>query len=150
MKRFEKILLRTSAYTVLIFTAFCLFSGALAMQTPAIEIKKFFSILLFSGICATAENLTDTKRLNALFRTLIRYGASLGAFCFLLMPMASSVSGTADVFVAIAVFTLAFAVTIGIIFAVRVGIDSLFGKAKKNETPKKAPEKPKYTPRYKD
>jgi hypothetical protein len=150
MKRLEKILLRASAYTVLIFTAFCLFSGALAMHTPAIEIKKFFLILLFGVICAITENLTDTKRLNAFLRTLIRYAVSLTAFCLFLMPNAASISSGADVFIAVAIFTLVFAMITAMLFVLRIGLASLEKKSKKDNSGGTKPEKAKYTPRYKD
>ena len=148
-----------AGYTILIMTFFYIFALSANLESTAIGVGKFFLILAFGMITAIAELIYELLSLRKVFKCLIHYAILLAAFCIIFIAGDFfNITGPASVFVAITVFTLIYAVCVGIVYLVRRGvagadkaIDSRINKGSSDsgKASKKKQDKNNYTPRFK-
>lgn len=145
MKKTEKIILESCAFAMLLIGAFFLISWiGMPDITPAIEIGKFFLILIFSFVINIARLLFGVKRLPKLAALSIHYAIALLAFSLIFVSPEQLVG--ARIFILWVSFTIFYA----ILFAASVGIKHLANKIDTAAEKKGAKKEPaEYKSRYK-
>lgn len=144
--KLEKLLLSSCALSVAITSIFFIFAKISAPDiTPAIQIGKYFLILLFSFVIICASLLFSLKRLNKLLALLIHYGVSLVAFLFTFLSF-DDIRPTRTL-IMIVFFTVFYAV----MFAACIGIKKALQKldVRLEKKPVRTTTKSEYKPRYK-
>ena len=144
--KIKNLLLNSCALSVLITSVFFLFAKISAPEIiPAIQIGKYFLVLLFSLVIVGATLLFSIKRLNKLIALLIHYAISLVAF--LLTFISFDESRPMRTLIFIVFFTLLYAA----IFAASIGIEKALKKVDRHLEKKTVTTKVKseYKPRYK-
>ena len=154
MKRFDKMLLCGSSYTVLILTIFYIFAAIAGFDDTSISVGRFFIILAFGMIIALAELICSILTVKRIFKYLIHYFLLLIAFIVVFMVGEFiTVNGPASVFVGIVIYTLFYFLILGIVYLVRRAVNVADTKLDKHifkKTEKQAEkDKPKYTPKFK-
>ncbi len=155
MRRFERMLLCGTGYTVLILTLFYIFAAIARFEEMSIGVGRFFIILAFGMLIALAELIYGLLTLKRVFKCLIHYSLLLLAFIIVFMlGEFITVNGPASVFVGITVFTLFYLLIFGIVYLVRRTVGAADNKldkkiAQKKSAKPKENEKPKYTPKFK-
>lgn len=143
--KLKNFLLNSCALSVAITSVFFLFAKISAPQiTPAIQIGKYFLILLFSLVIVGAALLFSVKRLNKLIALFIHYAVSLAAF--LLTFLSFNDSRPMRTMIMVVFFTLLYAAT----FAASIGIRKALQKLDEQlEKKPRAKSSKAYKPRYK-
>ncbi len=144
--KLEKLLLSSCALSVLITSVFFIFAKISAPDiTPAIQIGKYFLILLFSFVIIGVSLVFSLKRLNKIVALLIHYAVSLVAF--LLAFVFFENARPMRTLIMMVFFTVFYAV----VFAAIIGIKKIIYKLDKSfdKKPAVTAAKTEYKPRYK-
>ena len=154
MRRFEKMLLCGTGYTVLILTMFYIFAAIVGFEDKSISIGRFFIVLAFGMIIALAELIYNLLTLKRVFKYLIHYALLLIAFIIVFMlGEFITVNGPASVFVGVTIFTALYFLIYGIVYLVRRTVGAADDRLDKHLNQKadsrKVDSKPKYTPKFK-
>ncbi len=145
MKKLENLIFEACAVSVLLTSVFFIFAWiGLPEITPAIQIGKYFLILLFSLLITAAKLLFSVKGLKKPLALLLHYAIALVAFSVIFFDF-STLNGM-RIFILIVCFTLFYAAIWGIVIVTRRILARL---DKQIEAKRKPEEKVKYTPRYK-
>ena len=111
MQKLWQILRRGTIYETGILIVFYLFSFVLPMEQPGISARNFFLILFFSMIFSLAQEIFSFKKLHALARYAIHFATLLVCFIFIYLLAGNYAQrGPASFFVAIVLFSFAYAV----------------------------------------
>lgn len=144
MKRIEKLLLDSCAFSVLITGTFFIFAKLTAPEmTPAVEIGRYFLILLFSLLIMSAGLLFESKKLSKPVAFLAHFGISYVAFLVIFVDFTEMLP------MRFFIYTVIFIVAYAIYFAACRGIRKLVQKLDNRFSTKKAKPSEKYVPRYK-
>ncbi len=151
MEKFKRILLNSTAYTVVILILFYIYALIGNLTHPAITFGTFLIILLFGFVISLANMIFEIEKLNYALKLLIHYAALLVSFIFIFIIAGKlSVSGIASVFSAIIIFTFLYAVIYALSYGVRSALASV-DKPKKSAKNKTASDKKSaYKPLYGD
>ena len=145
MKKLENLILEACALSVLLTAVFFIFAWiGLPEITPAIQIGKYFLILLFSLLITAAKLLFSVKGLKKPLALLLHYAIALVAFSVIFFDF-SELNGM-RIFVLIICFTLFYAAIFAIVIGIKKLLLRLDGKIEKS---RKAEQKVEYTLRYK-
>ena len=144
--KLEKLLLRSTALSVVITSVFFIFAKIGTPNiTPAIEIGKYFLILLFSLVIIGATILFSVKKLNKILALLIHYAVSLVAF--LLIFVSFEDSRPMRTMIMIVFFTVLYSATFVASIGIKKALQKLDGRTKSKSTVSAS--KGEYKPRYK-
>lgn len=106
MKRIERLLLRGSAYSVLILTVFYVFALAAKFTSSSLGADKFFVCLGFGMLISFMEFVYESLSVNKLLRFIIHYAVLLFAFSVIFVVMGNiKSSGAGAIFIAVFIFT---------------------------------------------
>lgn len=120
MKTIENILLKACGYTLLILTFFYLFGLIGDVGAALIGFTTFMTIALFGLLISLAELAFQIKRIHIVFRVLIHYIVLLAAFNVVFISSGNISAKTAgEVFTAIVIFTVFYAIMFGLVYIVR-------------------------------
>ena len=148
MKRFEKFILKSCAYAVLILTLFFLFTLATSFTEAAIKIGTFMLILLFGVVISTADLIFCIESVSKALRLLIHYGSLLLTFIVVFVFSGNiSSSGGGAVISAIFIFTVLYAILFLIIYLIKKSVGKADQKLDKR-VPKKVKEVSSYKSLY--
>ena len=147
VKEFVRKILVSSCVICTLISVFFYFIAAIVnngdetLLDPAINLRQFLLILLFSLLVALANRLLAYPKLHIALRILIHYATLLSAFLVVFIWAGKlKIDGPAAVFLSIMIFTVLYAVC----FVAGYFLLRLFGalpeKTKKEETP--------YNPRF--
>ena len=146
MKRVERYLLESCALTVLMMSLIYILAIISSPDiVPAVQIGRFFTILIFSFLTVGANRLFSIQRLGKPLAFAIHYVVLLLAFTFIFIDL-STLTGP-KIFISIMIFTVFYA----LIFAIVIGTKKLCTRLDKSIkiAPEKSAEKEAYKPRYK-
>ena len=146
MKRVERFLLESCALSVLITSLVYIIAIIISPDiTPAVEIGRYFIILLFSFLTVGASYLFQIPSIKKILALAIHYLVVLAAFLLIFADL-STITGP-KFFILVMLFTVFYALFFGII----IGIKKLCVKLDKAIKTKaeNAPKKEAYKPRYK-
>ena len=156
MKRFEKLLLSGTGYTVLILILFYIFAAFAEFENTSIGIGRFFVILGFGMIIGLADLIYGLLTLKTPYKLLIHYALLLTAFFVVfLLGEFITLNGAPSVFIAITIFTVMYFVLFGIVYLIRRTVSIADGKLEKKiagkgaRADKNQSKKPEYTPKFK-
>lgn len=151
MKTLENILLKACGYTVLIMTVFYLFGLIGEIGAAFISFTTFLTVALFGLLIALAELVLNIRKIHIAFRVLIHYLVLLVAFNVVFISSGNlSVSSGGEIFSAIVIFTVLYAIMFGLVYIIRRFItkgDSFIDKNKFKNHDKKRKES-EYKPLY--
>lgn len=150
MKKIENILLRGSAYTVLILVLFYLFAVLGQLVEPAITFPTFIIIVVFGFVISVCELVFCIKSLKTPIKVLIHYAVLLVAFCAIFIFSGNLDSkGPAAIFSAVVIFTFLYSLIFLIVYFARKGINAADKKIEKHmKKTKKDEKKPEYKSLY--
>ena len=145
MKKLENILLRGTAYSVLILIIFYLFAIVGQLTEPAITFPTFVLIVAFGLIISASELVFSIKSLKTPLRVLIHYAALLAAFCAIFVFSGNlSADGPAAIFSAVVIFTFLYALVFVIVYfsrrAIRLADKKIGKQVEKSRANDKKPE----------
>ena len=154
MRRFEKAVLCGAGYTVLILLLFYLFAVIMQFENISISFPRFLVIFTFGYVIAAADMIYGLTSIKRIFKCLIHYTVLLIAFITVFVAGEFiSANSTAEVFVAITVYTVLYFSIFGIIYLIRrtvvVADDRLEKRIAAKETAKPKDRKNQYTPKFK-
>ena len=138
MKRFEKLMLSTTAFTVLILFFFYLFAVIGGFTEPLISFPTFLLILGFGFIISVSSLILKVERIKKSLRVLVHYASLMLAFTvvFIISGNLSS-GGTPVIFSAIVVFTFLYAVIFTASYFVKKAVASFDSKIDAQSSTKK-------------
>lgn len=143
--KIKNLLLNSCALSVVITSVFFLFAKISAPEIiPAIQIGKYFLILLFSFVIIGATLLFSVKKLNKIIALLIHYAVSLVAFLLTFISFNESRPMRTLVFVVF--FTLLYTAIFASSIGIRKALKKVDERLKMNPRAKVSKE---YKPRYK-
>lgn len=117
MRIFEKILLKSCLYTVLILTLFYSFASIGKLTSAAIGFGTFALIYLFGLIISLTDLVLSVERLRYVFRLAIHYSVLLIVFCIVFVNMGKiSLKSAGAVFTSIVIFTLLYGVLLTVVY----------------------------------
>lgn len=123
MKRIERFILEACATSVLIASIFFVFAKISAPEiVPALDIGRYFLILLFGFLIVGANLLFGIKKLNKFLALLLHFLISFTVFSIIFVNF-DGMNAT-RVFIHVVLFTIFYAVT----FAIAIGIKKLSAK----------------------
>lgn len=111
----RKILVSSCVICTLISVFFYLVAAIVngedeTLLDPAINLRQFLLILLFSLLVALANRLLSVQKLHLVLRILIHYATLLAAFLVVFVAAGKlKISGAASLFLAIMIFTVLYA-----------------------------------------
>lgn len=146
MKRIERFILEACATSVLIASIFFVFAKISAPKiVPALDIRRYFLILLFGFLIVGANLLLGVKKLNKFLALLLHFLITFAAFLIIFVNF-DGMNAT-RLFIHVVLFAIFYAVT----FAIAIAIKKLSAKldadiSKKANTATKSTE---YKPKYK-
>ena len=146
MKRIEKYLLNSCALTVLVLSLIYIFAIISSPEiTPAVQIGRYFTILLFSFLTVGASYLFSVPKIPKLLVFAIHYLVVLIAFMLIFIDLKEITAPKA--FISVAIFTIFYT----LLFAIVIGIKKLCSRLDKliKKKTREAPKKEAYKPRYK-
>ena len=142
-KFIRQILTSTCIFCTVISVLFFFFAAivneveSLFDDGASLPFRFFLLILLFSLLIALANRLFSVRKIRFIFRLLIHYATLLAAFLSTFVAFGKlKINGPASVFVAIMVFTILYAVIVGLTLAVMkfLGVP-IFQSDEKEEQP---------------
>ena len=116
VKEFVRKILVSSCVICTLISVFFYFVAAIVngdetLIDPAINLRQFLLILLFSLLVALANRLLSYQKLHIVFRILIHYATLLAAFLIVFVAAGKlKISGAASLFLSIMIFTVLYAV----------------------------------------
>ena len=131
----RKILVSTCVVCTLISVFFYLVAAIVngeddTLLDPAINLRQFLLILLFSLLVALANRLLTVRGLHIVLRILIHYATLLATFFIVFIAAGKlKISGPASVFLSVMIFTVLYAVC----FTAGYFLLRLFGAIQKPE-----------------
>lgn len=141
VKEFVRKILVSSCVICTLISVFFYFVAAIVngdetLIDPAINLRQFLLILLFSLLVALANRLLSFRKLHIVLRILIHYVTLLAAFLVVFVAAGKlKISGAASLFLAIMIFTVLYvAFFVAGYFLLRL-FGALPGKQKEEETP---------------
>ena len=151
MKKAERFLLHTCAYTVLICALFLLFMVISGFSEASLNIGRFFLILLFSFFISIAGIILGLKDWNLVLRIAIHFIVLLSAFTVVFVISGNiKANGGGAIFSAIIVFSFLYVVISLIVYSIKKSVSAvdkrIQNRSSKSRTKKAIP----YTPRYKN
>ena len=150
MKRAERFLLHTCAYTVLVCALFLIFMAISGFSEASLNIGRFFLILLFSFLISVAGIILGLKGWHPVLRVAIHYTVLLAAFFFVFVISGNiNASGGGAIFSAIIVFTFLYVVFSLIVYSVKKSITAVDKSLEKRGKKAFSNKSSTYTPRYK-
>lgn len=149
MKRFENLILKACAYTVLIVVLFFLFTLATDFTEAAIKIGTFMLIFLFGSIISAANLILELVPSKRVYKVMIHYFTLLVAFTFIFIVSGRIVAaGVSAIFVAVVLFTFFYAIIFLIASLIKKSVTAADKKFDKKH-PKKTVTKKEYKSLYK-
>lgn len=115
MKKIEETILKACGFSVLILLLFFAFTASTNYPSAVINFSTFAVIVGFGFLISLASLVLQIKTLNVIVRFLIHYTTLLIAFCAIFLSIGNIGTGSSSkVFVAIVLFTIFYAVLLGI------------------------------------
>ena len=150
MKKAEKFLLHTSAYTVLFCALFLIFMAISGFSDASLDIGRFFLILLFSFFISIAGIILGLKSWHPALRIAIHFTVLLSAFTVVFVFSGNiKGSGAGAIFSSIIVFSFLYLVVSLIVYSVKKSVSAIDKKLEKRTSKHSAKKPAAYTPRYK-
>ena len=155
MNRIEKTLLRGSGYTLLILLLFYAFSLIADLDSKSISAERFFIVLGFGMLIATAELIYDILTFNRIIKNIIHYLLLLSSFTIIfILGDFTKQKGITAVVVSLILFSVLYFFILGIVLALRRTVNAADKKlnkklAQSNEKRTKDTQPEKYTPKFK-
>ena len=150
MKKAERFLLHTCAYTVLFCALFLGFMAISGFSEASLNIGKFFLILLFSFLISVAGVILGIKNWHLALRIAIHYTVLLAAF-FVVFVISGNIKagGAGPIFSAIVVFSFLYLVVSLIVYFAKKSVRAVDKKLEKRGVKSSSNKSSSYTPRYK-
>ena len=152
MKKIEGFILRSCGYTVLLALIVYAFLGIIGIGGEGITIVKFLVILGYGFLISCAGALYASLPIHKAYRAILHYLLLLGGFIVLYLTSGAAKSVTASrVFIAIVLFTILYAASLGLIKLVKHMVKKADSKVdlRTNSKAKNTPaKKSAYKPRF--
>ena len=150
MKKFESFLLKSCAYTVLLMLIMYITVSLLGESNNSISAFKFFLLLGYGALITADELIYNTLKIKTALKVLIHYAILLAGFVtvYALMGIAGTVTPM-RVFVIIVLFTVFYAMGLGIVKLISTFVKKTDSAIEKHEPKEKEPAT-KYNPRFGD
>lgn len=152
MKKIEGFILKSCGYTVLLLIILYIFLTAMSLTDSGVPVGRFLLMLGYGCLISAAELVYKALEIRKALKVLIHYSMLLAGFMVVYLTI-RGVTGNiaASILVAIAIFTLLYALILGAV----IGIKRLVGKAdseleRRPDRPKKKKETPEYHSLYGD
>ena len=150
MKKAERFLLHTCAYTVLTCALFLIFMAISGFSEASLNIGRFFLILLFSFLISVAGVILTLKGWHPVLKIAIHYIVLLAAFFFVFVISGNiNANGSGAIFSAIIVFTFLYLIFSLIVYSIKKSISAVDKKLEKSGKNHASSKSSGYTPRYK-
>lgn len=148
MNGFKDFLLKASAYTVIILSIFYVVGAFSGITEHGIPWHKYLLILGYGLLISAAELLVKLFPKRKMLGMLINYFALLIGFLVVFVFSSETGSVATKIFIAIALFTVVYAVVRVALMLVRKAIEKANPGKKALKRLKEEKDKPKYTPLY--
>ena len=126
MNRFKSIISRTGIYTVSLCLFLYVFALLISFSNATIDIGGFLVILALSFVLSAAQEVFTVKSLATPYKFLIHYCATL--LSFVVIYVTRNTTTATKVFIAIILFTIAYALICGIVYLIKRSINKAMGK----------------------
>ena len=148
MNGFKDFLLKASAYTVIILSVFYIVGAFSGITEHGISWHKYLLILGYGLLISASELLARLFPKRKILGILINYTALLLGFLVVFIFSSETGSVATKIFIAIALFTVIYAVVRVTAMLVKKAIDKANPGKKALKRLKEEKDRPKYTPLY--
>ncbi len=148
MKIIKDFLLKASAYTVLILSAFYIYGGIAGLNENGIHWTRFLIIAGFGTLISGVELLNSSLTIKNIFKSVIHYTVLLVGFILVFFIAGSAELKPSTFFIAVVLFSVIyFAISL-----IALGVKKLWNKlpADKSENVADKPKKKEYQSLYGD
>ena len=136
MNAFKQFLLKASAYTVVILSAFYIYGGIAGITEHGISWHKYLLILGYGLLISTAEIISGILVKHRVLANLINYAVLLSGFIIIFVLSTNTTGSVATkIFIAVALFTVIYVLIRLCIYLIKKAIS-------KSSIVKKQPVKP--------